>query len=207
MEFDEEQIEPTEGNGRDYRALALTLRTQAVILFGFIAVIWLLEGIDYLLGGRMDVLGIVPREPSRLWAIVLAPLLHVGFAHVAANTLPYLILGWFVLLRSVRVFLIVTVVTVLVSGLGTWLVGPRNSVHLGASGLIFGYFGYLLLRGYFERSWQAVLWSVLVAVLYGSMLFGVLPGGTGISWQMHLFGFLGGGFAAYLLAGERPQRS
>jgi membrane associated rhomboid family serine protease len=93
--------------------------------------------------------------------------------------------------------MIVSIVTVIISGLGIWLIAPSNTVHLGASGLIFGYFGYLLLRSYFERSLSSILWSVLVLFLYGGMIWGVLPQQVGISWQSHLFGFIGGGLAAY----------
>jgi membrane associated rhomboid family serine protease len=87
---------------------------------------------------------------------------------------------------------------VLIGGLGTWLIGPRNSIHLGASGLVFGYFGFLLLIGYFERSFQAIALAIIVVIFYGGMVWGVLPQGGGISWQSHLFGFIGGGTAAYL---------
>lgn len=188
---------------KNLQTFTATVKQHAVILGGFIFTIWLLEMIDWVIGGRLDVLGIVPRNIVGLRGVILAPFLHVGFPHVLANTLPFLVLGWFVLLRSVRTFFVVTIVTVLVSGLGTWLIGPANSIHVGASGLIFGYFGYLLLRGYFERSWPAVVWSVLVAVLYGGMLLGIFPQGYGISWQAHFFGFVGGGLSAYLLAKPR----
>lgn len=182
-----------------------TLRTQLIILGGFIVFIWLLETIDWVLGGSLDQFGIVPRQSSGLWGIGAAPLLHVGFAHVAANTIPFLVLGWFVLLRGVKTFMLVTLIVVVISGFGTWLIAPSASIHLGASGLVFGYFGYLLLRGYFERSWEAIVWSVVVALLYGGMMVGLFPGNAGISWQMHLFGFIGGGFAAYLLANGRVE--
>jgi membrane associated rhomboid family serine protease len=182
-----------------------TLRTQAIILGGFIIFIWVLEAFDWVLGGTLDQFGIVPRQASGLWGIGAAPLLHVGFAHVAANTIPFLVLGWFVLLRGVKTFMLVTLITLLVSGFGTWLIAPSASIHLGASGLIFGYFGYLLLRGYFERSWEAIVWSIVVALLYGGMMIGLFPQSVGISWQMHLFGFIGGGLAAYLLANGRSE--
>jgi len=182
-----------------------TLRTQAIILGGFVVFIWLLEAIDWVLGGNLDQFGILPRQVSGLWGIGAAPLLHVGFAHVAANTIPFLVLGWFVLLRGVKTFVLVTLITMLVSGLGTWLIAPSASIHLGASGLVFGYFGYLLTRGYFERSWEAIVWSVVVALLYGGMLVGLFPNSMGISWQMHLFGFLGGALAAYLLSNGQPE--
>lgn len=185
--------------------LSRTLRTQAIVLGGFIAFIWFLEAVDWVLGGSLDQFGIVPRQISGLWGIGAAPLLHAGFAHVAANTIPFLVLGWFVLLRGLRTFILVTLITLLVSGLGTWLIGPSTSIHLGASGLVFGYFGYLLMRGYFERSWEAIVWSIVVAILYGGMLLGLFPRGVAISWQMHLFGFIGGGLAAYFLANGKPD--
>jgi membrane associated rhomboid family serine protease len=184
-----------------------TLRVQIIILGGFIIFIWILEAIDWVLGGSLDQFGIIPRQASGIWGIGAAPLLHAGFGHVAANTVPFLILGWFVLLRGVKTFMFVTALVILVGGLGTWLIGPSSSVHLGASGLVFGYFGYLLLRGYFERSWEAVVWSLVVLILYGGMMAGLFPGSIGISWQMHLFGFLGGGLAAYLLANHQSENS
>ncbi len=177
-----------------------TFKTQLIILGGFVLFIWLLEAVDWVLGGQMDALGIQPRTMSGLRGILLAPVLHVGFGHVAANTVTFIVLGWFVMLRDLRTFVSVTLIVIIVGGLGTWLIGPTNSVHLGASGLVFGYFGYLLMRGYFERSWNAVAWSLIVAVLYGGLIFGIVPGEIGISWQMHLFGFVGGGLAAYWLA-------
>ncbi|MDX1413110.1 MAG: rhomboid family intramembrane serine protease [Candidatus Promineifilaceae bacterium] len=185
--------------------MSRTLRSQAILLGSFILAIWFIEIVDWILGGTFDQFGIVPRQISGLWGIGAAPLLHVGFAHVAANTLPFLILGWFVLLRGPRTFFLVTFVTLLVSGFGTWLIAPSGSIHLGASGLVFGYFGYLLFRGYFERSWEAIIWSVIVAILYGSMLLGIFSRNPSISWQMHFFGFLGGGLAAYLLANGKPE--
>jgi membrane associated rhomboid family serine protease len=109
------------------------------------------------------------------------------------------------LLRGVKTFIAVTLITVLVSGFGTWLIAPSASIHLGASGLVFGYFGYLLTRGYFERSWEAIVWSILVTILYGGMMIGLFPNSAGISWQMHLFGFIGGALAAYLLSNGRSK--
>ena len=187
--------------------LKQTLRMQITILGGFIIFIWILESIDWVLGGSLDQFGIIPRQPGGIWGIGAAPLLHVGFAHVAANTVPFLILGWFVLLRGVKTFMFVTAMATLISGFGTWLIGPSSSIHLGASGLVFGYFGYLLLRGYFERSWEAVVWSLVVLLLYGGMMVGLFPNSIGISWQMHFFGFLGGGFAAYLLTNHQRENS
>lgn len=188
--------------------LGRTLRAQAILLGGFVLFIWFLEGFDWILGGSLDQFGILPRQVRGLWGIGAAPLLHVGFSHVAANTIPFLVLGWFVLLRGPQTFVLVTLIVALVSGFGTWLIGPAATIHLGASGLIFGYFGYLLFRGYFERSWESIVWSVIVAILYGGMLLGIFSNNPRISWQMHLFGFIGGALAAYFLSGTRePQEN
>lgn len=181
-----------------------TAKTHAAILGGMILFLWLMEIVDQLIfGGGLDGFGIRPRTVDGLQGILFAPTLHSDFSHLMANTIPLLVLGWFVLLRGTRTFVVVTVVVVLVSGLGTWLIGPARSIHIGASGLVFGYFGYLLLNSWFERSLKSVMWAVLVFFLYGSLMWGVLPQGNGISWQGHLFGFIGGGVAAYLL-NKRP---
>ena len=181
-----------------------TLKTQAIILGGMVVFIWLVEIVDSLIfNGALDSFGIRPRTVEGLKGILFAPALHSNFSHLMANTIPLLVLGWFVLLRGTKTFVVVTLTVIIVSGLGTWLIGPANSVHIGASGLVFGYFGYLLLNSWFERSLASVLWAVLVFLLYGSLMWGVLPQGNGISWQGHLFGFIGGGVAAYLLA-KRP---
>ncbi len=186
------------------REIQDVLKTQATILGGFVLFLWVLEAVDWLVfGGALDRLGVWPRTAVGLWGILLAPLLHAGFAHLAANTVPFLVLGWFVMMRGLRDFFIVSIIVTLVSGLGIWLVAPANTVHLGASGLIFGYFGFLLLRGYFERSFSSIAWSILVLFLYGGMIWGVLPQQVGVSWQSHLFGFIGGGLAAYWLVNGR----
>jgi membrane associated rhomboid family serine protease len=135
-----------------------------------------------------------------LLQILFAPFLHVGFGHVAANSVPFFALGMLVLLRSGRDFIIVSLVALGISGLGVWLIAPAHTVHLGASGVIFGYLGYLWARGAFERSVPAISAALIATLLYGGIWWGILPGQVGVSWQGHLFGFLGGILAAYLLA-------
>jgi membrane associated rhomboid family serine protease len=178
------------------------LKRQVTILGIFVAIFWILELLDWIVfRGSLDALGIRPRSAAGLRGVLLAPFLHAGFGHLIANTIPFLVLGWFVLIGRLRDFFVVTVITILVSGLGIWLTGANRSIHLGASGLIFGYFGFLVMRAYFERSLSSIVWSLLVIFLYGGMLFGIVPQGAGISWQAHLFGFAGGGLSAYLLTG------
>jgi membrane associated rhomboid family serine protease len=158
---------------------------------------WLAEVADLVLvRGTLDAGGIRPRTEAGLWGILLAPFLHAGFAHLLANTAPLLVLGWLVLVRGLRDFVRVTAVAVLPGGLGVWLVGGTRTVHIGASGLVFGYLGYLFLRGYWERSVSAILVAVAAGVLYGGVLWGILPTGHGVSWEGHLFGFAGGATAA-----------
>ncbi|MDG2992305.1 rhomboid family intramembrane serine protease [Candidatus Synechococcus calcipolaris G9] len=179
------------------QAIASELKTHGQIMFGLVGFMWVLEIINqFLFGNRLNYFGIVPRSIPGLMGIVFSPFLHVDFAHLIANTLPFLILGWWVLLRGIAMFLQVSIITMVVSGLGVWLFSAPNTVTVGASGLIFGYLGFLLLRGFFERSWLALFFSVIALIGYGSIIWGVLPIVPGVSWQGHLFGFIGGGLAA-----------
>jgi membrane associated rhomboid family serine protease len=130
---------------------------------------------------------------------LFAPFLHGNFAHLIANTIPFLTLGWFVMLRETSDFFVVTGITMLVSGLGVWLFGSAG-LHIGASGVVFGYLGFLLARGYFERNIPSILLSVIVGFLYGGAIWGVLPTQPGVSWEGHLFGFIGGVIAARFLS-------
>jgi membrane associated rhomboid family serine protease len=167
------------------------------VLLGFVALIWLVELVDLLLfGGALDRAGIRPRSEGGLWGIVLAPFLHAGPAHLIANTVPLLVLGWLVMVRGMRDWLWVTVVVVLLGGLGVWLFGRPATIHVGASGLAFGYLGYVLMRGFFERSLAAIAIAVVAGLLYGGALWGVLPGQRGVSWEGHFFGLAGGAGAA-----------
>lgn len=184
------------------RSLVGEFRLQIQTLIFIVALLWAIEIVDWaIFRGALDVwFGIHPRRISGLWGIAFAPFLHGDFAHLIANTVPLVSLGWLVMLRKTEDWVIVSVIAALCSGLGTWLIGAPSSVHIGASGVIFGYFGFLLLRGYFERSMVAIAFSFLVVVLYGSIIWGVLPTQPGVSWEGHLCGFLGGVLAARLLA-------
>lgn len=181
-------------------AVGRTLKSQAIILGGFVLLIWFLELVDSLiLSGSLDTLGVQPRTLVGLRGILFMPFLHNGFGHVLANTIPFFILGWLVMLGGIPQFFVVVAVTMIVSGLGAWLFGSSNSVHIGASGLVFGFLGFLITRAYFERSLVSIALALFVFVLYGGILLGALPLQSGISWQGHLFGFIGGALAAYML--------
>lgn len=170
------------------------------ILGGFISVLWVLEIADTLIfKGWLNRFGILPRRWLGLRGILLAPLLHGNLRHLSMNTVPLVVLGWLILVRSTQVFVIVTAAVWLIGGLGVWLFAGAKSNHIGASGLVFGYLGFLLTNGYVEQSLVAIATTILVGLLYGSTLWGILPLQRGVSWQGHLFGVLTGGLCAYYL--------
>ncbi len=180
-------------------------RSQVFILSCFVALMWATECVNFFLGGRLNQFGILPREVIGLRGIVFAPFLHADFAHLIANTIPFICLGWVVLLRGTNNFFTVTLIVMLIGGLGTWLISSAGTVHIGASGVVFGYLGFLMSRGYFERSLVSIVLSIVVGFFYGGYLWGVLPGRMGISWQGHLFGFMGGVLAARYVARKTRQ--
>jgi membrane associated rhomboid family serine protease len=169
-----------------------------VRMCAFVPLLYLIELLDRLTGSALDRDGgIHPHALDGLDGIVLAPFLHASFEHVTANSVPLILLGTFVLAAGLRRFLLSTLLIMLVSGLGVWFFGNPRTVVVGASGVIFGYFGLLLVRGIVERSWWNIAVALLIGLLYGWQLVGVLPSaGSNISWQGHLFGFIGGMIAA-----------
>ncbi|MEV5414286.1 rhomboid family intramembrane serine protease [Thermopolyspora sp. NPDC052614] len=192
------------GRGRAAGMLAGALGGVAVVLL-LLTVMWVLEILDYVVFyGALDHYGIVAHDTEGLVGVVLAPFLHAGFGHLMANSLPLLVLGIMAAIRGVGRFIGATVIITLVSGLGVWLTSPPNFITIGASGLVFGYFGYVVARGLFDRHSFDIALGVVVAVLYYSLLWGVLPNQPGISWQGHLFGLIGGVLAAWLLRRRRP---
>ncbi len=185
------------------------LKKSLVVMGIVLAVLWGLEAFDFVLGGYLDRFGIRPRRLDGLSGILFAPFLHGGFAHLAANSSVLVVFGGLILLRSRKEFALVSVITTLLGGLGVWLLGSLfsvgNAVHIGASGVIFGYFGYLLSMGIFERKVGSILLSVALAVGYGGVIFGVLPGQEGVSWESHLFGFLAGVLCARFVGRKARQ--
>lgn len=192
----------------DGKAIAQEIKSHITILGGLVAVMWIVEIVNMLFFQRsvsfygvspgLDIYGIIPRNVIGLRGILFAPFLHGSFAHLIGNTVPFIALGWLIMLRETSDFFWVSLIAGFVSGLGTWIFGSPG-IHIGASGVIFGYLGYLLARGYFERSMVAIAMSLFVGALYGSLIWGVLPTHVGISWEGHLFGFIGGVLAAKVL--------
>lgn len=186
------------------RPRAVELVAPLAPVLALLAVMWVQEIVDTSLDGRLDRYGIVPREAAGLDGILFAPFLHAGFGHLVTNTLPFLLLGAAISLGSVARFGFVTVVTMAVSGVGTWLTGPERTVHIGASGLVFGFLTYLLSRGFFARRLTFILGGLVTFLVYGGALWGLLPS-PGVSWQGHLFGAVGGVAAAWLLHARRAE--
>ena len=172
----------------------------------FVGSLYVIEVVDQLSGSRLERAGgLEPRETGGMSGILFAPLLHGPWAHLLANTMPLLVFGFLLLLAGVRRWLEVTAVVWLVGGAGVWLTGGAGTVHVGASVLIFGWLVYLLLRGFFSGHPGQLALGLLLLLLYGGVLWGVLPGQPGVSWQGHLFGAVGGGLAAWWLG--RAERS
>jgi membrane associated rhomboid family serine protease len=178
------------------RSMSETLKSQAIVLGGLVALMWVVFFATVASGGALLGFGIIPRSVIGLRGILFAPFLHGSFAHLLANSIPFAMMGWFVMLRDSRHFIRVTVASMLGSGLIAWILGASGSVHVGASGLIFGYLGFLMFSGFYTRSIPSIVISLLVTVMWGGLIFGVLPGQMGISWQAHLGGFIGGALAA-----------
>lgn len=182
------------------RAAVAVLKVQAATLGGAIGTFWAALAANAITGGALLQYGIIPRTVVGLRGILFAPFLHGSVSHLVANTIPFVLLGWLVMLKGARTFIGVTLASMLGSGLAAWLLGAPGSVHIGASGVIFGYLGFLMLNGWFTRSLGNIALSIGITALWGGVVFGVLPGQPGISWQAHLGGFLGGIWAARAVA-------
>ena len=161
------------------------------------ALIWVIEFINFSMGHRLSDWGILPRTLKGLKGIPLSPFLHASLIHIMMNTIPLAVLGGFVILNGRQIFFEISIIIILVSGTALWLFG-RSSYHVGASGLIFGYFGYLVLRAWYDRSLKSFIIAFVTVSLYGGIIWGMLPTFSRISWEGHLFGLLAGILAARL---------
>lgn len=169
-----------------------------VLVAAMAALMWVSEIVDQL-GGDLDRHGIQPRDAGGLEGVAAAPFLHVSFEHLIANTVPFLAFGAAIALGGAARVVAVTAIVAVVGGLGTWLTGPDDTNHVGASGVVFGYAAYLAVRGVYSRSIVQVLFGVIVLAVWGTTLLRGLVPADGISWQGHLFGAIGGVVAARLL--------
>ncbi len=168
------------------------LKTQFRILCELVVYISTIGVVNLACQGALNQFGIRPRTPIGLLGILLAPFLHGSWTHLLGNAIAFFILGWLVMLGGADVFFLVTTLTALTSGLGIWLFGSTYSIHVGVSGVVFGYLGFLLSHGYLENNPLSFILSALVGGLYGSKLMLVFPVAKKMSWEGHLFGLLGG---------------
>lgn len=178
------------------------VKTNLLLVIGFVVLLWAVEAVNLLTGHQLNTWGILPRTVSGLRGIPLSPFLHGNVSHLLVNTLPFLVLGGLVALQGRRAFLGVSVVVIVGGGIALWLFG-RTAYHIGASGLIFGYFGYLVARAWYERSPGSILIALVTLFFYGGLIWGVLPTTAYISWEGHLFGLLAGILAARIQDGSR----
>lgn len=176
------------------------------LVLGLVAVLWLSEIVDYLTVIDLDQFGIYPRRVNNLWGLTVWPFLHGDFIHLIANTIPLAVMGFFLALRGTKTFLLVSVMITLVAGLGVWIFG-RPAYHIGASGLVFGYFGFLLGIAWYEKSLKAIFITALTLFLYGGIVWGVLPSDQFVSWEGHLAGLLAGLLSAKLTADTKSTDS
>ena len=185
-----------------------TLRQRILLLFALVGVMWLLEALDILTGHRLpiDEFGIRPRELRGLLSIPVMPFLHGSFQHLSANTFPFIILGSLVLVTGRATFVVVSSIVLFIGGLGTWVFGLSNTNHIGASGLIFGYLGFVLMRAWFDRKVGYLLMAAFAPFLYGGLAIGLMRTTDGVSWTGHFFGFVGGVVAAWLMRPRFEQK-
>ena len=172
---------------------------RAAALVAFVAVLWAIQLVNWITGyGLNPEFGLIPRYLGGLYGIIAMPLLHGSFAHLMANTPPLLVMGGLLVATTTRALLPVNALVIGLGGGLVWVFGS-SATHIGASGLVFGWFGFLVVRGLVDRSLITLGAALVVGVLYGSILWGALPGQPGVSWEAHLFGAIAGAAAAFLV--------
>ncbi|MGG6264596.1 rhomboid family intramembrane serine protease [Leptolyngbya sp. AN03gr2] len=174
--------------------------SQAKILGYLLVIAWVVSILNLSVFDKwFNQSGIRPRELSGLWGVAFAPFLHGSWGHLESNSIAFLTYGGLILLQNPQNFGAVTATVALTSGLGTWLLGRNRTIHIGASGVTFGYLGFLMFLAFFDRNIPTVLLLVFTAFFHSKYLWGLLPINQRISWEEHLFGFLGGIYAARYL--------
>jgi membrane associated rhomboid family serine protease len=184
-----------------------TQRQGLIVLAGIVLAMWLIEAINTLDSNHLDRDGIYARSISRFWGILTSPFIHASFQHLLGNTVPFVFLGAIIALHGARRLLLVTGFIIVIGGLGTWLFSSSSGDTIGASGVVFGYAGYLLTRGFFDRSIWELGVGVIVGVIWGAVLISSLVPHSGISWQAHLFGGIAGVIVAWRLSRMDHRRA
>jgi Uncharacterized membrane protein (homolog of Drosophila rhomboid) len=162
-------------------------------------VLWAIQVVNWITGyGLNPAFGLIPRHLGGLDGVIAMPLLHGSFGHLMANTPPLLVMCGLLVATTTRALLPVNTMVIGLGGGLVWLFGS-SAIHIGASGQVFGWFGFLVVRGFVDRSLITLSAALAVGLLYGSILWGVLPGQPGVSWEAHLFGAIAGAAAAFLI--------
>jgi len=186
----------------NFQHLFANILQTAMAMGLFVIALWVVHFVDTILlhSALKRRFGIIPRSRFNPLSILISPFLHVDRRHLAANSIPFFVLGSLVMVQGQTVFWITTFIIILIAGMGIWLVGKPNTQHMGASGLILGYFGYTLASVFFAPNLAAIIVAVVVAVLYLGLIWQVMPLKKGVSTAGHLFGFVGGIIAAGVVA-------
>ena len=181
----------------------ITAIQGVTLLVGIVGLMWFVEIVNAIDSYHLNDGGIYPRNVGHLWAVATSPFLHAGFQHLIDNTIPFLFMGVIIALQGAARLALVTLIVIVIGGVGTWLIAPAGSDTVGASGVVFGYATYLLTRGIFDRSVVELMTGAVVGVIWGGALLASLVPHYHVSWQAHLCGGIGGIVAAWLLA--RPR--
>jgi membrane associated rhomboid family serine protease len=188
--MNERQSLPAE---QEAQALLAEARKALWVMVGFLVVLWIVQIINWATGYALSFdFGIRARELNSLPEILSAPFLHFSWAHIEGNSGPLFIFGFLAAYRGVRKFLGVTALIVVCSGLGAWFTASAGTVGAGASGVVFGYFGYIIVRGVFDRRPTDIVIGLVMALCFAYQFSLLIPAGEGIGWQAHLFGFSAG---------------
>jgi len=178
------------------------MKTKTYLILAPLAAMWAVELVNLSIDHRLVEWGILPRTVSGLKGIPLSPFIHGSISHALSNSIPFVVLGSAVLMQGARRFVMLSLLVVFGGGGIVWLMA-RASFHVGASGVVFGYFGYVLGRGYYEHTLKAIAIAIVALVLYGGVLLGLAPTGAEISWEGHLAGFLVGILGARMMRSRR----
>jgi membrane associated rhomboid family serine protease len=181
-------------------------RQEGFALLGaMVALMWVIELINSVDSYKLDQDGLYPHNVDRIWGIFTTPFLHASWSHLIGNTIPFVFMGALIALEGARRLAAVTLIVIVLGGLGTWLVSPAGVPVVGASGVVFGYATYLLTRGFFNHSLTQILAGVVVVAVFGTALLASLVPHGNVSWQGHLCGGIAGVIAAWLLSRDRSE--
>ncbi|MBM9467191.1 rhomboid family intramembrane serine protease [Nakamurella leprariae] len=208
-------VPPSAGATERRRWLPENARVAGITVGAFAVVLVVVQVVNALMSDGLVRYGIEPRSVDGLLGVLTGPFIHASWTHLWSNLIPFVVLGFLVMVGGVKQFISVTVLVWLISGLGVWLIAPAHTDTVGASGVVFGWLAYLVARGIFTRTWQHILLGVLLLAVWGSLFWtGIvqvavrdLSGVVTVSWQGHLFGAIGGVLAAFLVSSaDRANR-